>query len=127
MFRVRIKCLEFITAQGQDDLYSYCNRPKRNIVEVLADFPYATKNLTAEMLFEVLTPIKPRDFSIASSYRKDTDEIHILVAVVKYRTKLVKERLGLCSNYLADLKPGDRISVWTKNGSFRFPKSSVSS
>lgn len=78
------------------------------------------------MLFEILTPIKPRDFSIASSYAKYRNEIHILVAVVKYKTKLVKERLGLCSNYLADLKIGDRISVWLKKGSFSFPKNTVS-
>ncbi|KAK9688366.1 Nucleoside transporter [Popillia japonica] len=116
------KCEEFTTAQGQEELYSYCNRPRRNIVEVLRDFPHATKNLTKEMLFEILTPIKPRDFSIASSYAKYRNEIHILVAVVKYKTKLVKERLGLCSNYLADLKIGDRISVWLKKGSFSFPK-----
>ncbi|KAI4461603.1 nitric oxide synthase-related [Holotrichia oblita] len=115
------KCEEFTTAEGQQELYSYCNRPRRNIVEVLKDFPHATKNLTKEMLFEILTPIKPRDFSIASSYAKYRNEIHILVAVVKYKTKLVKERLGLCSNYLADLKIGDKISVWLKKGSFSFP------
>ncbi|KRT79284.1 hypothetical protein AMK59_7994 [Oryctes borbonicus] len=116
------KCLEFTTAEGQEDLYSYCNRPRRNIVEVLRDFPHATKNLNGEMLFEILTPIKPRDFSIASSYAKYRNEIHILVAVVKYKTKLVTERLGLCSNYLADLKVDDKISVWLKRGSFSFPK-----
>ncbi|GJQ80364.1 hypothetical protein Trydic_g12228 [Trypoxylus dichotomus] len=116
------KCLEFTTAEGQEDLYNYCNRPRRNIVEVLRDFPHATKNLNKELLFEILTPIKPRDFSIASSYAKYKNEIHILVAVVKYKTKLVKERLGLCSNYLADLKVGDKLSVWLKKGSFSFPK-----
>lgn len=120
------KCFEFTTAEGQEDLYSYCNRPRRNIVEVLRDFPHATKNLNREILFEILTPIKPRDFSIASSYSMHENEIHILVAVVKYKTKLVKERLGLCSNYLADLKGGDRISVWLKKGSFTFPNDTVS-
>lgn len=122
----REKCLEFTLAEGQEDLYSYVNRPRRNIVEVLRDFPHATKNLTMDMLFEILTPIKPREFSIASSYKSTPNELHILVAVVKYKTKLVKERLGLCSNYLADLKPGDHISVWIKKGSFRFPENNVS-
>lgn len=122
----REKCEEFTTAEGQNDLYSYVNRPRRNIVEVLRDFPHATKNLSLSMLFEILPPIKPRDFSIASSYKANPSEIHILVAVVKYKTKLVEMRLGLCSNYLADLEEGDRISVWLKNGSFRFPEESVS-
>lgn len=122
----REKCLEFTTAEGQEELYSYCNRPKRNIVEVLQDFPHATKNLTIDMLFEVLNPVKPREFSIASSYKHSPNEIHILVAVVKYKTKLKKERLGLCSNYLADLQVGDKLTVWLKGGSFKFPVNSVS-
>lgn len=58
------KCLEFTTAEGQNDLYTYTNRPKRNIVEVLRDFPNATKNLTEDMLFELMPAIKPREFSI---------------------------------------------------------------
>lgn len=120
------KCIEFTTAEGQDDLYSYTNRPKRNIVEVLQDFPHATKNLTLDTMFEIIPPIKPREFSIASSYKDSKNELHILVAVVKYKTKLVKERFGLCSNYLADLKSGDEISVWLKKGTFQFPQDSVS-
>ncbi|KAJ8918818.1 hypothetical protein NQ315_011104 [Exocentrus adspersus] len=86
------KCIEFTTAEGQDELYTYVNRPKRNIVEVLRDFPYATKNLTKEMLFEIIPPIKPREFSIASSYKFHNDEVHVLLAIVRYKTKLVKER-----------------------------------
>lgn len=120
------KCLEFTTAQGQDDLYTYCNRVKRNIVEVLQDFPHATKNITKDMLFEIIPPIKVREFSIASSFKAHQNEIHILLAVVKYKTKLVKERYGLCSNYLANLLPGDEISACLKKGSFKFPQDPVS-
>lgn len=79
----REKCLEFTTAEGQQDLYNYCNRPKRYITEVLQDFPHATKNLTPELLFEILPSMKPREFSIASSFKAHTGEIHILVAVVR--------------------------------------------
>lgn len=122
----REKCLEFTTAEGQDDLHTYVTRVKRNIVEVLRDFPHATKNLTEEMLFEIMPPIKPREFSIASNYETHRDEIHILLAIVRYKTKLVKERLGLCSNYLADLQEGDRVTAWLKRGSFTFPEDAVS-
>ncbi|XP_065155872.1 NADPH-dependent diflavin oxidoreductase 1 isoform X2 [Atheta coriaria] len=115
------KCEELTTAEGQNDLYNYCNRPRRNITEVLEDFRHATKNLTKEMLFEVLPAIKPRDFSIASSCKYHENEVHILVAVVRYKTKLVKERLGLASNYLADLKLDAKLSAWVKKGSFKFP------
>ncbi|CAH0555397.1 unnamed protein product [Brassicogethes aeneus] len=118
----REKCIEFTTAEGQNDLYSYTNRPRRNIVEVLSDFPHATKNLTKELLFEILPPIKPREFSIASSCKAHKNEIHVLLAIVRYKTKLMKERLGLCSNYLSNLTSGDSITAWLKGGSFKFPQ-----
>ena len=44
------------------------------------------------------------------------------MAVVKYKTKLVTPRLGLCSNWLASLKTGSIIPIWIKKGSFKFPK-----
>jgi len=116
------KLLEFSTAEGQEDLYAYCNRPKRTILEVLADFPHAAKCLTLDMMFDVLQPIKPRYFSIASSPAAHLNEIHILLAVVQYKTKLVDPRKGLCSSYLADLPTGFTLHGWVRPGSFRFPK-----
>jgi len=61
------KLQEFTTPEGQDELYNYCNRPRRTILEVLTDFPYATANLSLEYLFEIFSPIHPRAFSIASA------------------------------------------------------------
>jgi len=61
------KLKEFTTPEGQDELYSYCNRPRRTILEVLADFPHATAKLSLEYLFEIFSPIRPRAFSIASA------------------------------------------------------------
>ncbi|PSN42116.1 hypothetical protein C0J52_02968 [Blattella germanica] len=115
------KLIEFTTPEGQEELYNYCNRPRRTVLEVLQDFPHSTANIDVEHLFELLQPIRPRAFSIASSPQAHKGEIHVLVAIVKYRTKLVTPRLGLCSNWLASLEPGAKIPIWIKNGSFRFP------
>ncbi|KAJ9585199.1 hypothetical protein L9F63_003002, partial [Diploptera punctata] len=116
------KLIEFTTAEGQEELYNYCNRPRRTTLEVLQDFPHATSNITLEYLFELLQPIRPRAFSIASSPQAHKGEIHILVAVVKYQTKLKVPRLGLCSNWLASLSPGIRIPISIRRGIFHFPK-----
>ena len=114
------KLIEFTTATGQEDLFNYINRPRRNIVEVLADFPHTTSKLNLKLLFEIMSPIKPRAFSIASSLKETKNETHILVAVVKYKTKLLEPRLGLCSNWLAKLKVGDPVIYWIQNGTFKF-------
>lgn len=52
-------------------------------------------------------------------------EIDILVAVVKYKTKLVKPRQGVCSNWIAIQNPEEFpdvcLPVWIKPGSFILP------
>ena len=116
------KLKEFSSAEGQQDLYSYCNRPKRNVLEVLQDFPHATENIPKDYLFDLIGPIKPRAFSIASSMSAMKNVVQVLVALVNYQTKLKKPRLGLCSNWLARLSPGDSVPVWIQKGSFQFPK-----
>ena len=53
------------------------------------------------------------------------DEVQLLVAVVHYKTKLVKPRRGLCSTWLASLDSSNkdlRVPVWIKKGTISFPK-----
>jgi sulfite reductase alpha subunit-like flavoprotein len=116
------KLIEFCTPQGQEDLFSYCNRPKRNILEVFQDFHYTTQNIPPIFLFDLIPTIKPRSFSIASSRTQFPNSVQILVAVVEYQTKIKSKRKGLCSNWLAHHCPkGSFIPVWIQKGSFTFP------
>ncbi|KAG8236699.1 hypothetical protein J437_LFUL016878 [Ladona fulva] len=135
------KLEELSSTDGQEEYLSYICRPRRTMLEVMADFPHTTAALMLDQMFDLLRPIRPRAFSIASSSqdkrkmeRKSGEiihahqgEIHLLVAVVKYKTKIVAPRLGLCSNWLARSLPGDIIPVWIRKGSFRFPSNPVSS
>lgn len=114
------KLYEFTTPDGQEELYSYINRPRRNILELLADFPHTANKLNIKLLFEIMSPIKPRAYSIASSLQDTPDIIQILVAIVKYKTRLVEPRFGLCSNWLANLKKDDEVIFWIQKGTFRF-------
>ena len=115
--------MEFTTAEGQQELYEYCNRPRRNVLEVLYDFSLNTvPSIPLDYLFDLMPVIKPRSFSIASSRLNHPDKIQLLVAVVKYRSKLVEPRLGLCSNWLANLDKGHLVPMWVKKGTFKFPK-----
>ena len=121
------KCDEFNSSEGQQDLFDYCNRPRRNALEALYDFRHATPNIPFEYLFDLFGVMRQRAFSIASSSKVDEDKVELLVAVVKYKSNLVKPRLGLCSNYLARLKPKDnpRVPIWLKKGTFKFPSESL--
>ena len=55
------KFIEFTTAEGQQDLFEYCNKPRRTSLEVLNDFSLHTvPNIPLEYLFDLFPIIKPR-------------------------------------------------------------------
>ncbi|KAM6903006.1 NADPH-dependent diflavin oxidoreductase 1 [Xenentodon cancila] len=119
------KLSEFSSAAGQDELHSYCIRPRRTALEVLADFRHTAGELKVDYLLDLFPEIQPRSFSIASSLKAHPDRLQILVAVVRYKTKLHKQRRGLCSTWLASLDPAQGevyVPLWVKKGSLRFPR-----
>uniref|UniRef100_A0A8D3AIA4 NADPH-dependent diflavin oxidoreductase 1 n=1 Tax=Scophthalmus maximus TaxID=52904 RepID=A0A8D3AIA4_SCOMX len=120
----REKLLEFSSAAGQAELHDYCNRPRRTALEVLSDFPHTTAELKVDYVLDLFPEIQPRSFSIASLH---PNRIQILVAVVRYKTKMFKPRQGLCSGWLASLDPAQGevfVPLWVKKGSLTFPKES---
>uniref|UniRef100_A0A8D0H573 NADPH-dependent diflavin oxidoreductase 1 n=1 Tax=Sphenodon punctatus TaxID=8508 RepID=A0A8D0H573_SPHPU len=120
----REKLQEFSSTQGQEELYAYCNRPRRTTLEVLCDFPHTTCAIPYDYLLDLIPWIRPRAFSITSSMLAHPDRIQILLAVVQYKTVLVKPRRGLCSTWLASLNPqhGDVwVPLWVKRGGMKFP------
>lgn len=121
----RGKLQEFSTTEGQSDMYEYCIQPKRSILEVLIDFPKTRQQIKFEYLLDLIPPIKPRSFSIASSLSKHPGEFQLIVGVVNYRTRLRKIRRGLCSNYLASFKEDHHeeniLKFSIKKTSFKLP------
>ncbi|XP_028664663.1 NADPH-dependent diflavin oxidoreductase 1 [Erpetoichthys calabaricus] len=118
------KLREFASAQGQEELHDYCTRPRRTLLEVLQDFPHTTAALQVDYLLDLIPEMSPRAFSIASSLHAHPGRIHILLAVVQYKTRLHKPRQGLCSTWLASLDPQageQRVPLWVKKGGLTFP------
>lgn len=116
------KLEEFLTPEGQEDLFNYIYRPRRTISEVFFDFPNTCKNIPdLETLLELIPSIKPRSFSIASSPHVHKDKIQLLVAVVEYKTRLYETRKGTCSYWLSQLDSNKetKIPIWIKKGSFK--------
>ena len=119
----RERLAEFSSALGQDDLFDYCYKPRKTLLEVLQDFPKTSPVIPLTYILDLVPAIRPRAFSIASSPLVHTGEIHLLVARVEYKTKLFNPRLGLCSNWLANLAPGDIIPTTIKRGTFQLSRS----
>ncbi|ESO08448.1 hypothetical protein HELRODRAFT_74964, partial [Helobdella robusta] len=121
--RSQNKLQEFCSLEGQEELFSYCNRPRRNILEVLTDFPCTRKHLSLSHILDIIPAIKARAFSISSAPSNSLKELELVVAVVEYKTKLKELRKGLCSNYLAAKNSGNVIQLSIVDGTFVAPPS----
>ncbi|MBU1723192.1 MAG: assimilatory sulfite reductase (NADPH) flavoprotein subunit [Gammaproteobacteria bacterium] len=76
---------------------------------------------SAQQLVDVLRPLQPRQYSIASSPEAHPDEVHLLVKRVEYAFQ-GREHLGAGSNWLARLQAGEAASVHVKpNPNFKLP------
>jgi len=78
--------------------------------------------LTAQDLVEWLLPLRPRQYSIASSQNLLEDELHLCIGQVVYELN-GRTRYGSCSNALANLQEGDQVSLSIKpNPNFKLPE-----
>jgi len=117
----RDRLAELSDMKNLDEYLAYCQRPRRTIAETLQDFYNTAKNMLPEILFSVLTPIRARPFSIASSPHAHPGQIQLLVAKVDYKAiRMVERRKGLCSTFLANLTPGSQVFVKIRSGTFHF-------
>lgn len=88
-------------------------------VDVLQAFP---AQLTAQAFVDVLRPLQPRQYSIASSPTAHADEVHLLIKRVVYDFQ-GRTHWGTASNGLAQVKAGTRVAVSVKeNPHFKLPQ-----
>lgn len=79
----------------------------------------------AQEFVDILRPLTPRLYSIASSQAETADEVHVTVGVVRYDID-GRARTGGASGFLADrLKEGDDLRIFIEhNDNFRLPSDS---
>ncbi|TCV99223.1 NADPH-dependent assimilatory sulfite reductase flavoprotein subunit [Biostraticola tofi] len=89
------------------------------IVDMVREAPV---ELNPEQLIELLRPLTPRLYSIASAQAEVGDEVHITVGVVRYDID-GRPRTGGASGFLADrLAEDDNVQVFIEhNDNFRLP------
>lgn len=117
------RLIEFTKPDFLDEFYDYTSRSRRTIIEVLQEFD--SVKIPFKWAASVLSKIKGRQFSIASGghLKQGPDgltKVQLLVAIVKYHTVIKKLREGLCTRYLANLKPGSELTVQLIKGGMKF-------
>ncbi|KAI1302506.1 hypothetical protein F5Y03DRAFT_361745 [Xylaria venustula] len=107
---------EFADPSRSDEFWDYTSRPRRSILEVLQDFP--SVRIPYQHVPSVFPVIRGREYSIASGgvlmrdgFDSNNTMVELAVALVKYKTVLRKTRQGLCSRYIASLRPGTQLAI----------------
>ncbi|MCJ1338391.1 NAPDH-dependent diflavin reductase [Bachmanniomyces sp. S44760] len=122
------RLLEFTSPEYIDELYDYTTRPRRGIIEILQEFQ--SVRIPWQWAATVIPSLRGRQFSISSGGPLKTDrhnsmQFELTVAIVKYRTVIRRLREGVCTRYLANLKPGSRLQVSFQNGSLSIKRSDL--
>ncbi|KAL1605156.1 NAPDH-dependent diflavin reductase [Paraconiothyrium brasiliense] len=122
------RLLEFTNPEYIDELYDYTTRPRRSILEVLQEFE--TVKIPWQRLCSIIPAIRGRQFSIASALNPTAEaekrtRIELLIAIVKYKTVIKRIRQGVCTRYVASLRPGQRITVTLQKGGLGVTKAEM--
>ncbi|OBH04595.1 MULTISPECIES: bifunctional nitrate reductase/sulfite reductase flavoprotein subunit alpha [unclassified Mycobacterium] len=110
------KLAELLKPENKADLSNWAWG--RQAIDLLAQHPVSA---SAHEWLRVLKRLQPRLYSISSSPKEWPGEVHLTVSPVRYNFQGVPRR-GVCSTYLADRSPGDRVAVYLQPSSnFRPP------
>ncbi len=93
----KAKLAELLAPEAKEKLTAYL--AEREYVDILAEFRGA--KLTAQEFVDHQRKLMPRLYSIASSSKVFPEDIHLTVGIVRYQTN-GRERVGVCSTFLAD-------------------------
>ncbi len=93
----------------------------RDLFDVAEDFAPFTWD--AQQFVELLRKIPARLYSIASSQKANSEEVHLTIGKVSYETN-GRQRLGVCSGSVAErIQIGDTLPIYVhKNPNFRLPE-----
>ncbi|EGM70986.1 assimilatory sulfite reductase (NADPH) flavoprotein subunit [Shewanella sp. HN-41] len=96
---------------------------KHQLADLITLYPLATPvTLNATKLLELLRPLTPRLYSIASSQSEVETEVHLTVALVEDE-RHGAARFGGASHFLASAQEGTQVKVYVEsNKHFRLPE-----
>ncbi|KAJ2818897.1 sulfite reductase [NADPH] flavoprotein component, partial [Coemansia furcata] len=72
-------------------------------------------------LVDLVAPIKPRHYSIASSAKMHPGSVHLCVVSVEWKTSKGELRAGQCTRFLNSLSIGDHVVVSVKPSVMKLP------
>ena len=109
---------ELVQADANEKLKAYTRG--RDLLDLVRDF--SIKGIPPREFVPLLRKLPARLYSIASSFRANSDEVDLLIAALRYQAHN-RDRLGTCSVHCAErVEVGDYLQVFVHaNPNFRLP------
>eukprot|EP00551_Chaetoceros_affinis_P008357 CAMPEP_0203670684 /NCGR_PEP_ID=MMETSP0090-20130426/6683_1 /ASSEMBLY_ACC=CAM_ASM_001088 /TAXON_ID=426623 /ORGANISM="Chaetoceros affinis, Strain CCMP159" /LENGTH=1567 /DNA_ID=CAMNT_0050535593 /DNA_START=14 /DNA_END=4717 /DNA_ORIENTATION=+ len=136
MMMKRLEKLPSTSQQSESFKAFYTNNRKNaaetypTIVQLLEEYgsvfcePFSGSAMPLVSLADILVlmpRLSPRYYSISSSMKSSHSSFSLTVGVINFQAKNGEKIQGVCSKYLANLKPGDKAKVAIKSSAFRPP------
>ena len=111
-----------VKSENRSKFKSYVEEGCKSLFDVVTT-ELTSLQIPLSDLLHILTYLQPRYYTISSSSSLYPDTIHATVSVTEHRTASGKLFKGLCSNYLASLKPSSKVKIFVRPSTFKLPKS----
>ncbi|CAG8444412.1 6241_t:CDS:10 [Ambispora leptoticha] len=106
---------------SSDGLEEFKRRVEETTTYADIFYEFQSARPPAQDLVHLITPIKPRHYSIASSNKVHPNQVHLLIVTVEWTKSNGKKRYGQCTRYLSKLKVGEKVVVSIKSSVMKLP------
>jgi sulfite reductase (NADPH) flavoprotein alpha-component len=89
--------------------------------DILLEYPSAHPPFSD--LVKIVSPMKRREYSIASSQKVNPNSVHLLIVVVNWTDPKGRDRFGQATRYLSLLPVGSEVAVSVKPSVMKLPAS----
>ncbi|CCF59324.1 hypothetical protein KAFR_0G02920 [Kazachstania africana CBS 2517] len=110
---------ELVSAEGAVELKRYQDVEYYTYADIFQLFTSARPSV--EHLVTMISPLKRREYSIASSQKVHSNEVHLLIVVVDWIDNRGRKRFGQASKFISDLQIGQEVVVSVKPSVMKLP------
>ncbi|CUS13015.1 unnamed protein product, partial [Tuber aestivum] len=111
--------LTLSSAEGATEFKRRAEVDTATFADILLEFKSAHPNFYD--LVKIVSPLKRREYSIASSQKVNPNSVHLLIVVVNWVDTKGRDRFGQATRYLSRLPIGANVTVSVKPSVMKLP------
>lgn len=111
------------SADGAAEFKRRAEEDTCTFADILREYPSAHPDFYD--LVRIVSPMKRREYSIASSQKAHPNSVHLLIVVVNWVDPKGRERFGQATRFLSTLSVGAEVTVSVKPSVMKLPPSSM--